>query len=110
MSFSFIKNRKYEKPDDLKEVRTDGRGNKIYWCCSENGGKCGGVWQNHKPSECHGGARRKRNDADTTNQEETKGKNKPEGNKRARIARALAKNIEIHSTSEDEDEMECDST
>ena len=41
--------------------------------------------------------------------EETRRTTKPEGNKSVRITRALAKNIEVHSTSEDEDEMECDS-
>ena len=33
------------------------RGNPWHFCCELTGGKCGGKWRKHKPSECRGQAR-----------------------------------------------------
>jgi hypothetical protein len=40
------------EPIDLMTLR----GKKWHYCCQENGGKCGGKWRVHKPSECKGTA------------------------------------------------------
>ena len=36
------------------------KGKNWHFCCQENGGKCGGKWRVHKPSECKGTAGQKR--------------------------------------------------
>ena len=41
------------KPNALKRYR-EWNGTKWYWCCKENGGKCGGAWRAHLPSQCKG--------------------------------------------------------
>lgn len=40
-------------PTDTKEFNN----HTYYWCGSETGGKCGGTWRQHKPSECKGTSR-----------------------------------------------------
>lgn len=40
-------------PADLKKV-IKWRKHDYHWCCAENGGKCGGKWRAHLPSECKG--------------------------------------------------------
>ena len=45
-------------PGNIKAVR-EHAGYKYYWCCKENGGKCGGKWRHHKPTECRGTAQLK---------------------------------------------------
>jgi hypothetical protein len=42
-------------PEPINKVMTL-RGKKWHYCCQENGGKCGGKWRVHKPSECKGTA------------------------------------------------------
>jgi len=39
------------QPDELHKVVTLGD-RKYYWCSTETGGKCGGKWRAHRPSEC----------------------------------------------------------
>ena len=41
------------KPDAIKRYR-EWNGTKWYWCCEANGGKCGGAWRAHLPSQCKG--------------------------------------------------------
>lgn len=41
------------KPRDISKPITI-NGKQWWWCCPENGGKCGGVLRRHKPSECQG--------------------------------------------------------
>ena len=41
------------KPEAIKRYRV-WNGTKWYWCCEENGGKCGGAWRAHLPSQCKG--------------------------------------------------------
>ena len=41
------------KPNAIKRYR-EWNGTKWYWCCKENGGKCGGAWRAHLPSQCKG--------------------------------------------------------
>ena len=41
------------KPDAIKRY-CEWNGSKWYWCCEENGGKCGGAWHAHLPSQCKG--------------------------------------------------------
>ena len=41
------------KPDAIKRYR-EWNGTKWYWCCKANGGKCGGAWRAHLPSQCKG--------------------------------------------------------
>ena len=51
---------KKERPDWFNSAPEDGKvhekkfwnGHYWYYCCDETGGKCGGVWRRHKPSEC----------------------------------------------------------
>jgi hypothetical protein len=35
-----------------------------HWCCAKTGGKCGGKWRKHKPTECKGTAQRDDNVSD----------------------------------------------
>jgi hypothetical protein len=42
-------------PDPIDKVMSH-KGKKWHYCCEENGGKCGGKWRVHKPSECKGTA------------------------------------------------------
>ena len=42
-----------ERPDDINETRM-WRDTKYYFCCTETGGKCGGMWRVHIPTECKG--------------------------------------------------------
>lgn len=41
------------KEESIKEPRKWNNA-KWYWCGDETGGKCGGKWRTHKPSECKG--------------------------------------------------------
>ena len=45
------------KPDAIKCYR-EWNGTKWYWCCEANGGKCGGAWRAHLPSQCKGFSKR----------------------------------------------------
>ena len=45
------------KPDAIKRYR-EWNGTKWYWCCEANGGKCGGAWHAHLPSQCKGFSKR----------------------------------------------------
>ena len=45
------------KPDAMKRYR-EWNGTKWYWCCKANGGKCGGAWRAHLPSQCKGFSKR----------------------------------------------------
>jgi hypothetical protein len=42
-----------EKPSPLTKTMTH-RNKSWHWCSTETGGKCGGKWRVHKPSECKG--------------------------------------------------------
>ena len=44
---------KNERPNDVNETRT-WKDNKYYFCCTETGGKCNGMWRVHVPTECKG--------------------------------------------------------
>jgi hypothetical protein len=52
--------RDHDKPNELKSPPADvkktvmWKNKKFHWCCEENGGKCGGKWRAHAPSECKG--------------------------------------------------------
>ena len=98
--------RKYERPDDLSEVRVNRMNAKIYYCCKENGGKCNGIWRVHKPSECKGITSKRDQPAKTTKDEYAglKAQRYPPKKKHARFERALVKNIEIQSDSEGDGE------
>jgi hypothetical protein len=47
------------KPTPIDKVMTH-KGKAWHFCCEANGGKCGGKWRVHKPSECRGTAGKKR--------------------------------------------------
>jgi hypothetical protein len=53
---AWLKQNKSPPDADLKKTR---EWNKAHysWCCVATGGKCGGKWRVHKPSECKGSAR-----------------------------------------------------
>ena len=103
--------RKYQRPDNLTEVRKNYLGHKIYWCCPETGGHCGGVWRVHKPTECRkpraGRGRVKDENENQRQQRKDKnsewGKDEKQKNKRVRIAKALAQNIEVGPDTDDDD-------
>mmetsp|Transcript_101610 Transcript_101610/g.294034 ORF Transcript_101610/g.294034 Transcript_101610/m.294034 type:complete len:427 (+) Transcript_101610:119-1399(+) len=48
------------KPEAMKSAPQDVnmvvqyKGKPWYWCCKENGGKCGGRWRAHEPKQCKG--------------------------------------------------------
>ena len=84
-------------PDRLMESRTwDER--KWYWCGPENGGKCDGRWQCHKPSECQGkGFKVKKKNE----------RKQDESNKRLKLSKAMQAvidNAKIESESESGEE------
>ena len=93
--------RKYERPDDLSEVRVNRFNNKIYFCCKENCGKCNGIWRMHKPSECKDILQKRDQPANTTKDEYAglKAQRYPIKKKRAIFEGALVKKIEIQSDS-----------
>jgi len=54
-----------EKPSDPKKSRHF-NGTEWYWCDTSVGGKCGGAWGKHKPSDCNGTrGKRKSSDKDS---------------------------------------------
>jgi hypothetical protein len=44
------------KPSSTSKIMKN-KGASQNWCCNETGGKCGGKWRKHKPTECKGTAR-----------------------------------------------------
>lgn len=72
-------------PTDIKKTVT-WKNNTYHWCCEENGGKCGGKWRVHAPSDCKGPDFFKRKNEDK--REHTPGKNKK--SKKEPVLRAVA--------------------
>ena len=63
------------KPKDIhKPVKIDGK--EWYWCSRETGGKCSGVLQRHKPSECKGIAKSDADDNSSSKQSAKSGDKK----------------------------------
>jgi hypothetical protein len=50
---------KKTKPNPTSKIMKH-KGAPWYWCCNETGGKCGGKWRKHKPTECKGTAKARR--------------------------------------------------
>jgi hypothetical protein len=58
-----------------------------HWCCTKTGGKCGGKWRKHKPTEYKGTARSDDNVSE---------------DKQMKIAKALQATATVDSASDDD--------
>ena len=52
----------FKHPPEAGQMHQTKRWNNIDWhyCCSETGGKCGGIWRKHNPKDCTGMAAKKK--------------------------------------------------
>jgi hypothetical protein len=66
------------KPDPASTVNMH-KGAPWYYCCQETGGKCGGQWRKHKPTDCKGISKR----------EQERTANEGSSNKKLKIMKAL---------------------
>ncbi|MEL7340381.1 MAG: hypothetical protein AAGM67_07850, partial [Bacteroidota bacterium] len=81
-------------PLDKNEVKKWGDFT-YYYCCKETGGKCGGVWRTHKPTECRGSARKPTPVVD-----------KPTRRSAPRVTLQQAYQTLVHSNSDDDEMMD----
>jgi hypothetical protein len=88
-----------EKPDPVSKVMQH-KGWPWYYCCEENGGKCGGRWRKHKPSECKGISQRE--NERNAKRKEVSGTD--ESNKKFKLMKALEAKMGEQNSSDEEDE------
>ena len=97
-----------EKPKDVHETRKYAN-NTYHYCCRETGGKCGGVWRIHKPTECQGKAHRGggKSSLDTGKTKRKKGGNdvsKPSKQRKEEARRIIQANQAILAQSTDDED------
>ena len=97
-----------EKPKDVHETRKYAN-NTYHYCCRETGGKCGGVWRIHKPTECQGKAHRGggKSSSDTGKSKRKKdgsGASKPSKQRKEEARRIIQANQAILAQSTDDED------
>ena len=73
-----------------------------YWCTKETGGKCGGKWRVHKPSECKGLKRKSDKEKPKHNKKDTK--KKRSGPPKMKLAEAYQTIMEAQRASDKSDD------
>jgi hypothetical protein len=81
------------KPDPVNTIKMH-RTAPWYYCCQETGGKCGGQWRKHKPTDCKGISQR----------EQERTANEGSSNKKLKIMKALQAVQESVQTDRSDDE------
>ena len=91
------------KPDAIKCYH-EWNGTKSYWCCEENGGKCGGAWHAHLPSQCKGFSKRFKNKKMSSKRDTTGTKRKLDALKLSAVNKAIVEATQWENNDEQEKE------
>ena len=75
-----------------------------YWCCKETGGKCGGKWRVHKPSECKGLGLKRKGEKEKPKTEKPDKKKKKSGAPKMKLAEAYKTIMEAQKESDKSDD------
>ena len=89
------------KPEAIKCYRV-WNGTKWYWCCEENGGKCGGAWHAHLPSQCKGFSKPVKKKKIPTKKDTTGTKRKSDALKLSAVNKAIVEATQWENNEEQE--------
>ena len=83
-------------------------GTKWYWCCEENGGKCGGAWHAHLPSQCKGFSKHSKNKKLPAKKDRTGTKRKSDALKLSTVNKAIVEAAQWENNDEQEHDYTLD--